>query len=299
MRSYKQCAFFRTRRSIVVSTRSRSSVSDISTLLGANVATPHFRNSHIANILPLYPHNVTSESNIIQQSSKSSSSTHINHTCTRADHSLAFTLTDQHFKTNTGCSVSMAGGNKLFGEHGRTAVNGGGRGLASPNPYHNSTDGYTASYLNPRIENDGLQRRPSNREPSRSYRDDSRFVASPKTFRSRSVRKSREGALVANGHHVRVASPDDFNGRDMHAWSMDELNQEFARVCGLFPDHSSGLFTDRPFDSFSEYGRSTVPSHRTTEYRPRRSGLGSLSRPEMLRSITSARAREKEFIRRR
>lgn len=182
----------------------------------------------------------------------------------------------------------MSGGNKLFGEHGRTAVNGGGREQSHQNPYRPSSGRPSASAS----DKDKHLRPHSNREPPHSSRAECQYPSpSHKLPRSNSLRNIPEITPSSNGHRVRVASPDDYDG-DMSSWSMEKLDREFHRVARLFPDHLSGLFPGVPFGA--------MPPSRIVEHRPGGSvHTIMMSRPDMMRGITAAYAYEDQMKERR
>jgi hypothetical protein len=216
------------------------------------------------------------------------------------------TFTKQHPDTNTSYLAIMPGGNKMFSEHGRTVVNGGGSELACPRPHRSAKDRQASQHSSSRRSNDDLWRSHFRREVSRSHRDGYHLADSPGISRSNSVCGLTDGISLANGHRVRVVSPEDFPEYHMRDWSIDELNQEFARVFNLFPDHVYSLFPSQTFGPFPDDERLTATSCHITEHRPsgpgRTTRLGkgrTLTRSEILRSITSARAYESEIRRHR
>jgi hypothetical protein len=175
----------------------------------------------------------------------------------------------------------MVGDNSLFGEHGRTIVNGKQRGGSNnPSPSRSHSGGEhrrepERSLLHVATAHDASRRHGSSRSLSSSHSSSSSSRSSPSSsvlpppdyFKSKRASHSAgltTGVSMANGVRVIEVSPDDFPNMDrMRSWTMDQLHAEFGRVAGKFPE---GL-------------KATGKSRMATEYR-------TASRQDLLTAIS-------------
>ncbi|KAF2677122.1 hypothetical protein K458DRAFT_396376 [Lentithecium fluviatile CBS 122367] len=148
----------------------------------------------------------------------------------------------------------MSSRSSLFGEHGRTVVNGGGREKSRSHSYRSS--GNSNSDSSRSCGHSYHLCSSHSHSSASSYCSGASFASSHSVSPSSSVLDAAGLLSTANGHCVRYQTPNEYLGRDFGDMSMDELNRKYARISGF-----------GSFISLAAHTSMAQTSRRITQYR--------------------------------